>query len=629
MLFRSIASTNLVYTITIENTGLVNALNVEVEDIIPTIPGMDLASVLWTGSNGTTGTGNLQDTIAVLPIGDVVTYTITLPIPIDYIGETIVNSVNLTADNLGNQGVCLGCNHYAKSQEPRAHIVTTKTNDITHYVKGTYVDYIITITNEGPHPAQNVLVFDPLPYGITQMTWTGNGTVGIGQLNHTIPLLANGQTVVFNVQVFVPEDFDIEVNLVNNVWVTTPTLDPNPQLQPITHIDFPAVDYVTINTNQYTAQELINDVLVDMDCSLIENIVAQGYPTGMGYFHANNSDFPIREGIILRCGPAMNSAGPYTNGAGDGIASGMGDAQLFAISQEMGQTSGINDVTFLQFDFTPINDFMSFNFLFASNEYASGFQCSFADVFAFILTDLTTGVQTNIALVPETTQPVSVLTIRNGLHGCPAVNEIYYDQSNATGDPINMKGNTVRLTAQSDVIPCRTYRIKLAIGDYQDSTLDSAVFLEAGSFDIGALDLGDNYLESQGTAVCPGDEVILTSGLTEIEGSCDIEYDYKWYKDGVVIDGAINPSYQASETGTYTLETTITIAGTTVPTECSLKPASAVVEFFDEIPAGEPDDLTNCIGNNIFDLTDPALLQQIYGDDLDPNDTDEIGRAHV
>src|SRR5690606_32498171 len=265
----------------------------------------------------------------------------------------------------------------------------------------------------------------------------------------------------------------------------------------------PCPNYVTITNNEYTAEELVTDVLVGMDCALIENITSQGYPAGMGYFHANNSDFPLKEGVVLRCGPVLNTAGPFTTGGGDGVASGMGDAQLQAISAANGQPNSVNDVTFLQFDFTPINDQMSFNFVFASNEYASGFQCTFADVFAFILTDLTTGVETNIALVPGTTIPVSVTTIRNGLHGCAAVNEEYYDQSNVAGDPINMRGNTVSLVAQSPVIPCRQYRIKLAIGDYQDTTLDSAVFLEAGSFDIGSLDLGNDYLIEQGTALCP------------------------------------------------------------------------------------------------------------------------------
>ncbi|HUH51340.1 MAG TPA: choice-of-anchor L domain-containing protein, partial [Flavobacterium sp.] len=614
-----IAGTNLVYTVTVDNQGPVDAINVQVEDIIPSVAGMDLVTVVWTGSNGAAGTGNLQDTIALLQIGETVTYTITLPIPLGH-NQTIVNNINVTADNIDNQGVCLGCTHYAKPQPPRAHIVTTKTNDITTYVRGTYVDYVITVTNQGPNAAQNVLVYDPLPYGITQMTWTGNGTAGIGQLNQTIPLLENGQTVIFNVQVFIPENFDIEVNLVNNVWVTTPTLDPNPHAQPVSHIDYPAVNYVTVNNSLYSVSELVNDVLIDMDCALVENISSQGFINGtnntMGYFHSNNSSFPIKEGVVIKTGPVSTVQGPYNDGGGATNGSGTTDAQLNAIG---GGT--LRDVSFIEFDFTPITDELKFNFLFASNEYGT-YQCSFGDVFAFILTDLTTGVSTNLAVIPGTNPPVrvAVTTIRDGAYnsGCGSENIEFFDQMNTTGDAINMKGNTVKMTASGPVIPCRKYRIKLAIGDWSDTAFDSAVFLEAGSFDIGALDLGENYLETQGTALCPEEEIILNSGLTEIEGSCDIEYEYSWFKDGVLIPGATNPTYEVTTGGVYTLETTIIVNGTVTSVECALKPSSAVVEFFEDILAGQPDDLTNCIGNNIFDLT--QRYAQIYGDDLDPND---------
>ena len=54
------------------------------------------------------------------------------------------------------------------------------------------------------------------------------------------------------------------------------------------------------------------------------------------------------------------------------------------------------NLTLFQFQIILILDF-----LFASNEYGE-FQCGFSDVFAFLLTDLTTGVTTNIAVVPGT-----------------------------------------------------------------------------------------------------------------------------------------------------------------------------------------------------------------------------------
>ncbi len=621
-----VKGTNMVYTITVENQGSANAIDVVVQDIIPVITDMDLTSVVWTGSNGTAGTGNLEDTIATLAPGAIITYTITLPIPADY-DLTINNNVNITADNALVDVLCFTCSHYASPQEPRAHLVTTKTNNSEEYIRGTYVDYVITVTNQGPNDAYDVHVNDAIPSGISQMTWTSNGASGIGSLDQTIPVLENGQTIVFNIQIFVPEDFDLNFNLINSVWVTTPTLDPNPQTQPITDIDLPASPYLQVYPTLYSVQELVEDVLIDMDCSLVENISAQGFRSTdntMGYFKANNSGFPIREGIVIKTGPISTVAGPYSNGAGATNGSGISDAQLNAIG---GGT--LRDVSYIEFDFTPITDELKFNFLFASNEYGT-YQCDYGDVFAFILTDLTTGVSTNLAVIPGTNPPVrvAVTTIKDGAYNssCGSENIEFFDQMNTAGDAINMKGNTVKMTASGAVVPCRKYRIKLAIGDWGDTGWDSAVFLEAGSFDIGALDLGEDKLEVLGNAACFDEEVILSSGLPPVDATCDIDYEYQWYKDGVAINGATAEEYHVTETGVYTLETTITLtgSGTGITTECSLKPGTAIIQIFDEIPAGQPNNLTRCEDENdtTFDLTDPALLQQIYGDDLDSNDTE-------
>ena len=105
------------------------------------------------------------------------------------------------------------------------------------------------------------------------------------------------------------------------------------------------------------------------------------------------------------------------------------------------------------------------------------------------------------------------------------------------------------------MIPNKKYHIKLVIADANigqpgepaDSTYDSAVFLEAGSFNLG-FDLGDDFLIANNTAVC-GNELTLTANT--------VATSYQWLKDGAIIAGAINQSYVANiGNGVYTCEIT-------------------------------------------------------------------------
>lgn len=142
-----------------------------------------------------------------------------------------------------------------------------------------------------------------------------------------------------------------------------------------------------------------------------------------------------------------------------------------------GQAMNSKNATKLEFDFVPIINTLSFNFIFASEEYGS-FQCDYSDAFAFLLTNTATGVTTNLAVLPGTTTPISVVTINNTLYnpGCVSQNPQYFgnyyelpEGQNPLGAPIDYNGMTVPLTASSPVIPGQTYHIKLVIADRLDT----------------------------------------------------------------------------------------------------------------------------------------------------------------
>jgi len=145
-------------------------------------------------------------------------------------------------------------------------------------------------------------------------------------------------------------------------------------------------------------------------------------------------------------------------------------------------------VSYVQFEFVPQQGVVSFNYIFASNEYGT-YQCNFGDIFAFLIKDLDTGEISNLAVVPGTSTPVSVVTVRNSAFnaGCPSVNPQFFASYNLGNPlaPISFRGQTVPLTATANVVPGHHYALKLAVGDYQDSLFDSAVFIQGGSLALG------------------------------------------------------------------------------------------------------------------------------------------------
>ena len=140
------------------------------------------------------------------------------------------------------------------------------------------------------------------------------------------------------------------------------------------------------------------------------------------------------------------------------------------------------------------------------------------------------------------------------------------------------------------------HHIKMVIADYgtfgADTAYDSAVFLEGGSFDIGNIELPNDYLIADGTALCEGDDVILDSQLDPTL------YDVKWYNGDNLIVGATSPALTVSQSGTYYIHASY------IGTDCTTID-SIVVEYFLDADATVPNDLTLCdsSGQGIFNLT--------------------------
>lgn len=241
-----------------------------------------------------------------------------------------------------------------------------------------------------------------------------------------------------------------------------------------------------------TPAQLVQNVLLGGGVTA-SNITSTGAPSSRASFTAAGTNLGLDAGVILCTGDATTIPGMATSGVFPSPIN-ITDNDLLALSGQQ----FLNNAAILEFDFVPTGDSLKFRYVFASEEYPT-FVCSqYNDAFGFFLSGPGlsgpfTNNAVNIALVPGTSVPITINTINSGVPGtgdptdCNNAdpnwqnNSIYY-VDNGSGSTIAFNGFTTVLTAYAQVQCGQTYHIKLAIGNGYDESLQSGVFLEAGSF---------------------------------------------------------------------------------------------------------------------------------------------------
>lgn len=338
-----------------------------------------------------------------------------------------------------------------------------------------------------------------------------------------------------------------------------------------------AGDYIDVNVppypeSNYTPTQLVTDVLVGTSGSCgtpnISNVTVS--PNQLvtnnnrfwGYFNKSTSTFPFDEGIILTTGYARKAGNVAEGDILSDDNGGGADPDLVAA---IGVTTQVYNSGVLEFDFVPTSSQMKFRYIFASEEYTGSYPCpplQYDDAFALLLKPNTPGsTYTNLAVLPGGAGPVSVPNILPGSFSCGPINAQYFGSlaPNAT----NYNGTTAPLTAEATVIPGQSYHIKMIIADARDDNYGSAVFLEAGSFDIGV-----NLLDPSGAQlpaeinVCDNEPQVITASTS------GPNLNYKWFLDGVVIPNATTNTITATQPGTYKIE--VSVPGNPCPGSASI-----------------------------------------------------------
>jgi hypothetical protein len=278
-----------------------------------------------------------------------------------------------------------------------------------------------------------------------------------------------------------------------------------------------------------------------------------------GYF-SGNTNLGMEDGLILATGgiesAEINPSGNLWGGAGV-------DADLSSLLNDIGASiDNINNLVLLEFDIVPVSNTVSFEYVFASNEYPN-YTCSqYNDVFGFFISG--PGINgtysnnaENIALIPDpnnwgeyTSTPVAINTINSGVASsgdsspCNNIDSNWQDYSiyyvdNQPMETVNFPGFTVPLTAMSEVVANETYHIKLAVADVVDMGFNSAVFIQEGS-------LSSFLTICENQSACNFNEYgacIYSDEYYNCEGNCINDTDQDGYCDELEVHGCTDPSF--------------------------------------------------------------------------------------
>jgi len=291
--------------------------------------------------------------------------------------------------------------------------------------------------------------------------------------------------------------------------------------------------------NNLNVDLLVKDVFVKGNCRNVRNIESIGDEVlSIGQFTNGADVLGFEDGIILSTGNISLAQGPNnSNDVGFAFNVVSDDPDLSQLA-----TNIIYDATGLEFDFVPINDLVTFRYVFASEEYCEFVDSDFNDVFGFFVSG--PGINgefsnnaINVATLGTSGEDVSINTINHIRNQDFYVNNVTNLDAESCminfnalfEDFIEYDGFTRPLTASFRVTPCETYHIKLIIGDIGDPNLDSAVFLQTNSFDLG--DAIDVFAEVPGSeeaisyeGCIDGQFVFTRSTFTNINQDQTVEF---------------------------------------------------------------------------------------------------------
>jgi len=246
-----------------------------------------------------------------------------------------------------------------------------------------------------------------------------------------------------------------------------------------------------------------------------------------GYYSCPANKTGLKSGILLSTGLAANAAGPNTSPGVTGIISPRlnkwkGDKDLNRLAKGL----KTYDITTIEFDFVPLNNKVTFEYSFGSEEYKEYVGSPYNDVFGFFVSG--PGMKKkNVALLPRDRKFVAIDNVNQNVNknlfidNDPFINNklfksagpkpklsfwqkvgTLFSRRTRQGDSVlyftnsfkktfldetvfstfQYDGFTKKMKVEFYAVPYQKYHIKISIGDVGDNAFDSGVFLEERSF---------------------------------------------------------------------------------------------------------------------------------------------------
>ncbi|MFK7856334.1 MAG: choice-of-anchor L domain-containing protein, partial [Granulosicoccus sp.] len=294
------------------------------------------------------------------------------------------------------------------------------------------------------------------------------------------------------------------------VWMAACVLAGSSLLSPSIHADL--IQTETLDAN------LLGDFVMDLsNNNVVVNSVSLVGSAGQIATFTNGLSVPgfldFDDGLLMSSGTVSAIAGPNAaDGTGSDVPSGGapdGDAQFDTLTDA---PQGTFDAVYIVIDFTPAGDTLTGNFVFSSEEYneyappagAQSANNTYYDVMAFFVNDV------NYSTTADG-DDVSINSVNQTLNAADFVDNDYGDyQPGATPFDIEPDGFTKTLVWTAPVNAGQSNTLKFGVADGGDSSYDSWLLVEKGSFRVFdaptdvdlALSINDG-----------GDEVVATNQL--------------------------------------------------------------------------------------------------------------------